>query len=222
MKTANYILKTMFAGCLPVLAACGQPEQESAVVVEPEAETSAVTGVAIDQDDIGGVVTSANGPEAGVWVIAETDDLPTLFSRSVVTDDNGQYVIPDLPEAQYDVWVRGYGLVDSPRVSASPGQLLDLDAVIAPDAAAAAVYYPAGHWYSLLEIPTRDEFPGTGPEGNGISPDIHNQADYIRRVTNGGCLACHQMGNAAIRNLPGLFSGYDTSIEAWNRRVMSG
>ena len=66
--------------------------------------------VAIDSDDIGGVVTSENGPEAAVWVIAETDELPTEFIRSVVTDDQGRYVLPDLPEANYSVWVRGYGL----------------------------------------------------------------------------------------------------------------
>ena len=68
--------------------------------------------VAIDNDDIGGVVRSSRGPEAGVWVIAETTDLPTRFARMVVTDDQGRYVIPDLPKATYDVWVRGYGLVD--------------------------------------------------------------------------------------------------------------
>src|SRR6266508_5335498 len=67
------------------------------------------TAVRIDNDDIGGVVTSAKGPEAGVWVIAETTDLPTRFSRSVVTDDQGRYVVPDLPTASYNVWVRGYG-----------------------------------------------------------------------------------------------------------------
>ena len=71
--------------------------------------------VAIDNDDIGGVVRSANGPEAGVWVIAETTDLPTKFAKIVVTDDQGRYVIPDLPTANYKVWVRGYGLVDSPE-----------------------------------------------------------------------------------------------------------
>jgi hypothetical protein len=38
--------------------------------------------VAIDPDDIGGTVTSAKGPEAGVWVIAETTDLPTKFARN--------------------------------------------------------------------------------------------------------------------------------------------
>ena len=95
-------------------------------------------GVEIDADDIGGVVTSAQGPEAGVWVIAETTDLPTRFIRIVATDDLGRYVLPDLPEATYEVFVRGYGLVDSPRVSASPGQMLDLRGVVAPDERAAA------------------------------------------------------------------------------------
>src|SRR5882672_2898075 len=78
--------------------------------------------VAIDPDDIGGVVTSAKGPEAGVWVIAETTDLPTKFARIVVTDNRGQYVLPDLPTANYQVFVRGYGLVDSRRITAKPGQ----------------------------------------------------------------------------------------------------
>ena len=73
--------------------------------------------VAIDNDDIGGVVTGAKGPEAGVWVIAETTNLPTRMIRIVVTDDQGRFVVPDLPKANYDVWVRGYGLVDSPKIT---------------------------------------------------------------------------------------------------------
>jgi hypothetical protein len=82
--------------------------------------------VAIDNDDIGGVVTGSTGPEAGVWVIAETTDLPTRFVRIVVTDDRGRYLLPDLPKANYQVWVRGYGLVDSTKVAASPGKALNL------------------------------------------------------------------------------------------------
>jgi hypothetical protein len=54
--------------------------------------------VAIDADDIGGVVTGAKGPEAGVWVIAETRDTPTRLIKSVVTDDQGRYLVPDLPK----------------------------------------------------------------------------------------------------------------------------
>src|SRR3989475_5611409 len=108
--------------------------------------------VRIDSDDIGGVVTSANGPEAGVWVIAETIDLPTKFAKIVVTDDRGRYLIPDLPKGNYRVWVRGYGLVDSPKVRTAPGKTVNLKAVVAPSAAAAAGYYPAIYWYSMLKI----------------------------------------------------------------------
>src|SRR5437016_9115978 len=57
--------------------------------------------VAIDPDDIGGVVTSSKGPEAGVWVIAETRDTPTRLIKSVVTDDRGRFLIPDLPKGNY-------------------------------------------------------------------------------------------------------------------------
>ena len=102
------------------------------------ARLSDQTAVAIDNDDIGGVVTGANGPEAGVWVIAETTDLPTRYIKSVVTDDQGRYVIPDLPTANYDVWVRGYGLVDSPKMRAKPGQMVNHTAVAAPSEREAA------------------------------------------------------------------------------------
>jgi len=84
------------------------------VLVRVTAQTNLY--VAIDTDDIGGIVTSSKGPEAGVWVIAETTDLPTKFRKIAVTDDSGRYVIPDLPDAKYQVWVRGYGLIDSEHV----------------------------------------------------------------------------------------------------------
>jgi hypothetical protein len=216
-------LAALIATTTLTLAGCGADntgtDQPALQAPSPALSSAAVS---IDPDDLGGVVTGPDGPEAGVWVIAETNDLPTRYAKIVVTDDQGRYLIPDLPEASYEVWVRGYGLVDSPRVSAQPGELLDLAAVPAPDAAAAAEYYPAGYWFSLLEIPGHDQFPGTGPEGNGISPDIRNQADYIRRVTSGGCVVCHQMGNKATREIPEMFSGFDTSVAAWQRRVQSG
>src|SRR5438309_8822333 len=96
---------------------------------------SAQTAVAIDNDDIGGVVTGANGPEAGAWVIAETTDLPTRYAKMVVTDDQGRYVVPDLPKAKYKVWVRAYGLVDSPKVDSEPGKQINLRALAAPSEA---------------------------------------------------------------------------------------
>ena len=103
--------------------------------------------VAIDADDIGGTVTGPKGPEAGVWVVAETADLPTKFVRIVVTDDRGRYVLPDLPKAHYQIWVRGYGLIDSPHTQGAPGTTVNLTAVPAPDPHAAAQYYPAGYWF---------------------------------------------------------------------------
>ncbi len=178
--------------------------------------------VQIDSDDIGGVVTGANGPEAGVWVIAETTDLPTRFNRTVVTDDQGRYVVPDLPAATYDVWARGYGLVDSAKQQASPGDRVDLTAVVAPDASAAAQYYPAGYWYSLLEVPGPDEFPGTGPDGNGISSSISSQAAWLRGLKSGGCTACHALGNKATREIPPQLGEFDSLVEAWDRRIQSG
>src|SRR5262245_27651888 len=107
------------------------------------AQQAPTQAVAIDNDDIGGVVRGPNGSEAGVWVIAETTELPTKFARMVVTDDQGRYVIPDLPSANYQVWVRGYGLVDSVKVAAKPGQQLNLTTVPAPNERTTAQYYPA-------------------------------------------------------------------------------
>ena len=178
--------------------------------------------VAIDDDDIGGVVTGPNGPEAGVGVIAETTDLPTTFNRIVVTDDDGRYVLPDLPDATYDVWVRGYGLIDSEKQSVTPGNTHDLTAVIAPDPHAAAQYYPAGYWLSLISVPEKDQFPGTGPEGNGISPAMESQAQWIRYLKSGGCTACHQLGTKATREIPSQLGEFATTAAGWERRIQSG
>jgi hypothetical protein len=178
--------------------------------------------VRVDADDLGGVVSTAKGPEAGVWVIAETADLPTKYVKIVVTDDRGRYLLPDLPKASFNVWVRGYGLVDSPKVKATPGKLLNLTAVVAPDARAAAEYYPAGFWFSLIRVPEKSEFPGNAPGGNGISPTIKNQADWIQRLKSGGCTACHQLGTKGTREIPKELGTFHSSAEAWERRIQSG
>jgi hypothetical protein len=176
--------------------------------------------VRIDNDDIGGVVTSAKGPEAGVWVIAETSDLPTRFVKIAVTDDRGRYLVPDLPKANYNVWVRGYGLVDSPKVQSSPGKNLNLTAVVAPNASAAAQYYPASYWYSLLKVPDKSEFPGTGPEGNGISPNMKSQAQWLELVKTDSCWSCHQLGTKATREIPKNLGNFDSAAKAWERRTV--
>jgi hypothetical protein len=182
----------------------------------------AADAVQIDSDDIGGVVAGPKGPEAGVWVIAETHDLPTKYSKVVVTDDQGRYVLPDLPSANYEIWARGYGLIDSPKVKSAPGQIVNLTAVPAPDPHAAAQYYPADYWYAMLKIPAASEFPGTGAQGNGIAPSIKNQSQWIDRVKTSGCQACHQLGDKATREIPASLGQFPNSVAAWDRRLQSG
>src|SRR5437660_6364097 len=160
-------------------------------LVGVQSQTTPQATVAVDPDDIGGVVTGARGPEAGVWVIAETRDTPTRLIKTVVTDDRGRYLVPDLPKGNYDVWVRGYGLVDSPKVKATPGKNLNLKAVPAPDKKAAAAYYPAQYWLALLRVPGKSDFPGTGDKGNGISETMKSQGEWIRNIVNtDGCTGC--------------------------------
>jgi hypothetical protein len=179
-------------------------------------------GASVDRDDLAGVVTGASGPEAGVWVIAETSDLPTKFAKIVVTDDRGRYLLPDLPPASYDVWVRGYGLVDSPKQRTKPGKTLNLRASRAPNPRAAAEYYPAGYWFSLLRVPADSEFPGTGPQGNGINPNFKSQAEYVRLVKNNACLGCHQLGSKGTRELHPALGTFESSVKAWERRLQVG
>ena len=201
-------------------------------------------GVAVDADDIGGVVTSSKGPEAGVWVIAETTDLGTKYRKIVVTNDQGQYLLPELPHATYKVWVRGYGLVDSTPVEVMPGQTLALTAVIAPDERAAAQYYPADYWYSMLKIPTKSAFPMNVPPPpplprlpgtaavappnltHGYPPAppktvIQNQAEWLYAF-KAGCLGCHMIGQKSTREIPSSLGTFKTSSDAWEYFLLSG
>jgi hypothetical protein len=181
------------------------------------ARLAAQTPVAIDTDDIGGVVSGPHGPEAGVWVIAETRDLPTRYAKMVVTDDQGRYVVPDLPKAKYQVWVRGYGLADSPKVDAVPGQQLNLTAVPAANDAAAARYYPAIYWYAMLKIPGKDQFGGKSD-----IPENITQADWLTTIKNQSCVGCHQLGQLSTRTIPAGLGEFKSGEEAWIRRVQAG
>src|SRR5262249_38767061 len=125
-----------------LIAALGIAAVVAASSERPGAQQGGEHGMRVWHTDIGGVVTSVNGPEAGVWVIAETTELPTKFVKIVVTDEQGRYLIPELPKVNYSVWVRGYGLIDSQRVQSPPGKIVNLTALVAPNAAAAAEYYP--------------------------------------------------------------------------------
>ena len=187
MRTPGVWYSGMVALGIAVLLAGSQTRLSAQPATDP--------AIRIGANDLGGVVTSANGPEAGVWVIAETTDLPTKFDKIVVTDDRGRYVVPDLPKASYSVWVRGYGLVDSPKVRTAPGKILNLKSAVAPNAAAAAEYYPAIYWYSMLKVPEKSEFPGTGPSGNRMPVALKSQAQWLDVVKTNGCFTCHALGN---------------------------
>jgi len=176
--------------------------------------------MAIALDDIEGMIRGPDGGEAGVWVIAETTDLKTTFRKIVVTDDDGRFLIPDLPDAKYDVWSRGYGIDDSYKESARPGDRLTINTTVAETARKAAKNYPANYWYSLLDVPKVSEFPGTGDQGNGISPRVLNQAQWVDRLKD-GCQLCHQMGNLATREIPEP-AEFDSTRHAWDQRLQMG
>ncbi|PYS49120.1 MAG: hypothetical protein DMG13_24070 [Acidobacteria bacterium] len=159
------------------------------------------------------MVASANGLEGGVWVIAETADLPTKFAKVVVTDDKGRYLIPDLPKANYNVWVRGYGLVDSPKIKTVPGKSVNLSAVVASTPVQAAEYYPAIYWFSMLRVPEKSEFP---------LPKITSQGAWLNIIKTGACQSCHSLGTKGMRTIPKELGEFKSSTEAWSRRLQSG
>ncbi len=175
------------------------------------------TQVVINDDDIGGVVRGPTGTELGVWVIAETTDLATKFARTVISDEQGRYVIPDLPKAKYRVWVRGYGLIDLSKVESEPGKIVDLIAVAAPNEAAAAEYYPAIYWYSMLKIPEASQFGG-----QSSVPEKITQSEWLAVIKNRSCIGCHQLGQHSTRTIPSSLGQFKSSEEAWIRRVQSG
>ncbi len=187
-----------------LLAGCG----ETAPAPEPQ---TADPGRAAPEV-ISGTVTSRAGVEAGVWVIAETDALGTRFAKIVVTDDDGRFLLPDLPVADYRVWVRGYGLLDSEPVTATPGDQVDLTAEIAPDPASAARVYPAAYWYSMMGLPSEQELADI-PGGRN---------HYLMWMKNMGCVGCHQMGQAATRTLPAGLAHIENSQTAWATRIAAG
>ena len=200
---AAAIAALVIAGCGPLAA-----QQKAALSVAPDA--------------IGGRVTGPNGPEAGVWVIAETTDLPTKYAKMVVTDDSGQFVIPQLPEAKFKIWSRGYGLVDSDKQDVVPGKTIELTAKPAPSAAAAAEFYPGMYWYSMLNIPPASEFPGADKSPSGIPAGMISQADWIDTIKN-SCQSCHALGSKNIRSPHVAELGeFKNSEDMWARRLQSG
>ena len=176
--------------------------------------------MSIDNDDIGGVVTSANGPEAGVWVIAET----TRPAGALHQDRGHRRSRPlrgarsaegELQRVGARLWAGRRR-----RSKAAPGKKLNLTAMLAPNEAAAAQYYPAIYWYSMLKIPAASEFGGKGDIPAEHDPERVAQRDEeqrLRRLPSARpALDAHDSRDC--RTL-GKFA---TSADAWLRRVQSG
>lgn len=185
----------------------------------PQAQQPTATGY------ISGIVQGERGPEAGVWVIAETRDLPTNFIKIVVTDDGGRFTVPELPDVNYSVWVRGYGLVDSTPMQMKPGATsVTLRATTAKTPQEAAKVYPGDYWLSLLEPPAKSEFPGTGAEGNRIGTTMRTQNHLVNSL-KADCNFCHQLGNRLTRSLDHVFKAkpeLTTAEQAWEWRLGTG
>ncbi len=228
-KVMNGLLSVAVIGAIAIFAthtsSAQQGKGRGGFKGKGKAATQAKAAPQVPGGVISGVVRSPNGPEAGVWVVAETEETPTKFVKIVVTDDQGRFLLPDLPGANYRVFVRGYGLVDSKDVALKPGaENITLDARIAPDPVEAAQYYPGNYWMALIQPPTADMFPGTGEKGNGIGEGVFDQDNWFYRLKS-NCNFCHQLGNYATRNLDHVFLAkpeIKTHEEAWEWRVGTG
>ena len=174
---------------------------------------------------ITGVVQSEKGPEAGVWVIAETKDLQTQLVKIVVTNDAGKFALPELPVANYKVWVRGYGLADSTPIEMKPSATaVTLKVASAKTPQEAAKVYPGDYWLSMLVAPAKNLFPGTGSSGNGLGLGMTDQDHWVNSLKS-GCNFCHQLGNALTRDVNHVFAAkpeLKTHTEAWEWRLGVG
>jgi mono/diheme cytochrome c family protein len=166
-------------------------------------EPQGASGVTVDKASIGGVVLNAKTakPEAGVWVIAETK-LSVPYRKIVVTDDQGRFLVPDLPDASYELWVRGYGLKDSEKVKAARGDNVKLRASTAETPQEAAKIYPASYWTSMIHPPAKEELP------KGYA----SQEQWLAAF-RGGCNQCHQLGMTVTRR----YTTADDWDSVWKR-----
>lgn len=180
----------------------------------------ACQGGGADQTMISGQVlnTAGHAPEAGVWVIAQTDSLPTPFRKIVVTNDDGRFVVPDLPKGAYHLFVRGYGLKDSAAVDAAPGAKLELAVSSAATPQEAAKVYPAQSWLSLYQPPALASLPRVTGAGGGVAPGLIEGRDGWIAQFKLGCMLCHQLGAGLTRTLTKAQDWEDT----WHKAGVMG
>ena len=183
-----------------------------------------ISQIPIDADDIAGVVRSARGPEAGVWVIAETTDTPTQVpedrghrrpgpvpvARSPGTTRHVQDLGARLWPRRFDAGPRDTGAASrthrgagarSPRGGADlPGELLVLPH-----------QYPAGE----------------GLSGHGPVRQRHQPGHGARNIT--GSTRSKRTATSATSwatrrrvRFPAALGTFASSVAAWDRRVQVG
>jgi len=218
-STTRSGLRTAALSLVLMALVAGLGAYPSSALLQSQRNVPAPTGI------IQGVVQSEKGSEAGVWVIAETKDLLTNFIKIVVTDDQGKFLVPDLPAANYKVWVRGYGVVDSTPITMKPAtNSITLKTTTAKTPQEAAKVYPGDYWLSLMEPPPTSLFPGTGNQANGLNANMKTQNQWLNQLKS-GCNFCHQLGNQLTRTLDDVYKAepnIKTSFDAWDRRLHGG
>src|SRR5467141_4521681 len=184
MRTVTRTMLWTLLVALCVMARPGVGQQSGA------ARSPGDSAVQVDKNSVGGVVLNSNGakPEAGVWVIAETKSLPVPFRKIVVTDDQGRFLVPDLPDGAYELWVRGYGLKDSEPVKGARGENVKLQVANAATPQEAAKIYPASYWTSMIQPPPLSDLPAK----------YKSQDEWLATLRN-GCNHCHALGMPQTR-----------------------
>ena len=163
---------------------------------------------------------STDGPEAGVWVIAETDELEDGVPqdrrhrrRTGSTCCRSCRTRPSRSGSAATGW-------STPEpVAARPDQELDLTAVVAASPQEAAQVYPL-HLLAVAHQPARRaRVPGHRSRGQRHQP-ADGQPGRVDQQPE-GLQRCHQVGNKRTREIPDL-DDFDSARSAWADRVQRG
>ena len=128
------------------------------------------------------------------------------IAKIVVTDDQGRYVIPDLPTANYQVWVRGYGLVDSPKMRGEARPAARSHGGAGARRALGGAVLPG-------DLLVRDDEDAAGQGFRRL--DRHPEGHHARALA-----PAH--GQCRLRRLPSARAGIDAHHPGAARRVQVG
>ena len=187
------------------------------------AQAQQPAAVAVDADDIGGVVTGAKGPEAGVWVIAETG---TADSIREDRRHRRSRPVPDPGPAEGEL--RRLGPRLRPRRfregqgHARPHPGLDRESRAEPARRRAVL--PRRLLGVDDQLPRHERVPRQGRQRRRRDGHEPGSVRLPREVGRhlGSCFTCHQFGDKATRETPKSLGTFANSHDAWLRRIQSG